>query len=76
MADNERDTRRQSQTLRELIDHLGHLPLSELTPEQKWLLHDATDGFFKPSDRLEPATDARRSQDTIRILGDSPDSIG
>lgn len=45
MGDDEREERRQSQTLCELIDRLGHLPLSELTTEQKRELHAATSGF-------------------------------
>lgn len=51
MADFEREERGQVRSLSELINQLGHLPLSELTPAQQRELHNATDGVIRPSTR-------------------------
>lgn len=55
MAD--RDESEPTDRCDELLRRLGDLPLSELTPEERKELREATEGMFRPSER-EPAEDS------------------
>lgn len=49
MFDSEHEDHPRSIFLSTLLDRLGPMPLSELTPEQQRELHDLTNGVFRPS---------------------------
>lgn len=57
MSEGKQDDGEPTDRCDELLRRLGDLPLSELTPEERKELLEATEGMFRPSES-EPTEDS------------------